>query len=64
MLIPQAEYAKKLRHLLPVEAFVPDPRKLGKRYAVCLCVFNDGSLSLPPLPPHLPNREVLSTQLH
>ncbi len=28
MLIPQAEYAKILRPLLPVEAFAPDPRKL------------------------------------
>ncbi len=28
MLIPQAEYAKKLRPLLPVEAFAPDPSKL------------------------------------
>lgn len=29
LLIPQAEYAKKLRPLLPVEAFIPDPSKLG-----------------------------------
>ena len=28
MLIPQAEYAKKLRPLLPNEAFAPDPSKL------------------------------------
>ena len=28
MLLPQAEYAKILRPLLPVEAFAPDPRKL------------------------------------
>jgi len=28
MLIPQAEYAKTLRPLLPVEAFAPDPSKL------------------------------------